>query len=155
MAAATVAAATAAMTAAAATAATAASACARSPFRAGVGAWASGRDASTFSGDTAAAQCLEMLDVLVAAGGGRKRQALRGSFGIEGVTGSPTLLQVLAAGQVGHWRRLEERGLVPSRRGSCGVPEGGGGRSASESFVGGASRVIASRHARWAFVKEL
>lgn len=123
-------------------------ACAWSPLRTGWGAWASGRDASASADDTAAAQCLEILDVLVAAGGSRMGRTLRGGFGIEGMDGSPTLLQVLAAGQVGHWRRLEERGLVSSRRGSCGVPGGGGGGTRSQSLAGGASRVIASRHAR-------
>ena len=131
-----------------AVAAAAAMASARSPFRAGWGAWASGRDAPASAGDTAAARCLEVLDVLVAAGDGGKGRVLRGGFGIEGMAGSPTLLQVLAAGQVGHWRRLEERGLVSSRRGSCGASEGGGGGSRSQNVAGGASRVIASRHAR-------
>lgn len=122
----------------------------RSPFRArATGSSGGSADAAAANGDTAAVRCLELLDVLVAAGGvAPEGRALPGGFGIEGVAGSPTLLQVLAAGQVGHWRRLEERGLVPLRRGSCGVRGGGEGGGGGQGFNVETSRVIASRYAR-------
>lgn len=122
----------------------------RSPFRARTAVSPGGdADAAAADGNTAAVRCLELLGVLVASGGGEEGRALPGGgFGIEGMAGRPTLLQLLAAGQVGHWRRLEERGLVPLRRGSCGAREGRGGGIGSESFEIGASRVIAGRHAR-------
>ncbi|CAN0559071.1 unnamed protein product, partial [Ectocarpus sp. 12 AP-2014] len=72
----------------------------------------------------------------------------RGGGGTAVVTGAArdaagrtSLLEVLAGGQVGHWRRVEKRGLVPW------AGSGGGSRS-DPRLLGSASRVVASRCAR-------
>ncbi|CAM9519732.1 unnamed protein product, partial [Ectocarpus sp. 8 AP-2014] len=72
----------------------------------------------------------------------------RGSEGAAVVTGAArdaagrtSLLEVLAGGQVGHWRRVEKRGLVP-------WAGSGGGSGSDPRLLGGASRVVASRCAR-------
>ncbi|CAM9419672.1 unnamed protein product, partial [Ectocarpus sp. 6 AP-2014] len=55
--------------------------------------------------------------------------------------GRTSLLEVLAGGQVGHWRRVEKRGLVP-------WGGSGGGSGSDPRLLGGASRVVAGRCAR-------
>ncbi|CAM9140621.1 unnamed protein product, partial [Pylaiella littoralis] len=78
-------------------------------------------------GDSAAARCLGLLSALVLenASWGRGWGVVRGSAGgaagggvMAGGVGEagagPSLLQAIAGGQLGHWWRLEKRGLVPS-----------------------------------------
>lgn len=63
---------------------------------------------------SAALACLGILDALIC---DRVKcgASVRG-FGREVMAdGEPSLLRVLAAGQPSHWRRLQERGLVPAR----------------------------------------
>lgn len=87
------------------------------------------------------ARCLALLSALVVPEGGSPGGE-GGRVGRDGMAEAPTLLQVLAAGQPGHWRRLEERGLVPTRFGDCGDGGGGGYGDA------GSSRVFSGRCAR-------
>lgn len=94
---------------------------------------------------SAATRCLGLLSVLVVDGGGRVSRAA-GSVGGRMSSHELTLLEVLAAGQVGHWRRLEERGVVPSR---LEAGWNGSGSRCGEGLVHGrASRVIAGRYIR-------
>ena len=92
-------------------------------------------------GQSAAARCLGLLDALVRCRG--SDPGARGSG--DGEDEEPSLLQVLVRGQAGHWRRLEQRGLVPARRlaswGSCG----GGALRGSHR---GTDRIILGRIAR-------
>lgn len=70
------------------------------------------------SSSGSAARCLRLLDALLvpddgdSGGSGRQRPGREGD-GAGVARDSPTLLQALADGQAGHWRRIEERGLVP------------------------------------------
>lgn len=101
-------------------------------------------------GRSAAARCRALLEVLVIAEGS-ERDSVEGVRVARGQVASdaPTLLQMLARGQVGHWRRLEDRGLVPMLPVTRGTHNGTAVRDAGgELNGGGASRVIASRYAR-------
>lgn len=105
---------------------------------------------------------LGVLRILVSHGLGGEERAGAGSTRCAAeLDRSPTLLQVLADGQTGHWRRLEERGLVslPVRLRSCGGGGGGGGEEGGRGRcdnnaegIGfgrrGFCRVAASRYAR-------
>ncbi|CAN0163984.1 unnamed protein product [Ectocarpus sp. 13 AM-2016] len=97
-------------------------------------------------------RCMGLLGALVVVDAGDVSSAATGEWlgrgGTAVVTGAArdaagrtSLLQVLAGGQVGHWRRVEKRGLVP-------WAGRGGGSGSDPRLLGGASRVVASRCAR-------
>ncbi|CAN0285098.1 unnamed protein product [Ectocarpus sp. 4 AP-2014] len=71
--------------------------------------------------------------------GGRGTAVVTGAA--RDAAGRTSLLEVLAGGQVGHWRRVEKRGLVPWAGRS-------GGSGSDPRLLGGAFRVVASRFAR-------
>ncbi|CAM9947148.1 unnamed protein product [Scytosiphon promiscuus] len=104
------------------------------------------------AGRSAAARCLGLLGELVVV---REAEGARGGAGVSRVfdgglsdaAGLPSLLQLLAGGQAGHWRRLERRGLVPTTPWGCGADGDGGGKT-HPLWRGGASRVVAGRCAR-------
>lgn len=108
-----------------------------------------------------AVRFLRLLDALVSsyAGVGTDERTAartnRAAAFVDGDTCTPTLLQVLAEGQVGHWRRLEGRGLVnlpvQLRSGTSGNNGGGAGGCGGigASGDGCVCRVAASRFSRY------
>lgn len=71
-------------------------------------------DPGNTSVGSAASSCLGIIDALLC--DRVKCEAwVRGFGGDVMGDGEPSLLRVLAAGQPGHWRRLQDRGLVPAR----------------------------------------
>lgn len=100
-------------------------------------------DPGNTSVGSAAWACLGILDALIC--DQVKDGAWVRGFGGEVMgDGEPSLLRVLAAGQARHWRRLQERGLVPVRL----VLWEADGREARIGGSLGTARVVVGRLAR-------